>query len=274
VLQGRELVAAEAERVDRLGQIVARLRRQVDEGYAPRAELMRFRSEETLATLRRERSQIELYRATARLEALLGLPLEQRPLAPPAPLAAVPGDPARLAQQVLASHPGLPAARARHAVARGQLAVERAQRNPDLALAAGWKRTAGEDTGVVGLVVSLPLFDRNGRGVAEATAAERAAELEATWLEESLSAELVVLVRAARVLEERASEVEEQLLVPATEARDAILSAFREGRSDALALLDAERVFADAQREALSLRGAAFTAAYEVRLLTGQEEAP
>ena len=48
---------------------------------------------------------------------------------------------------------------------QGEKIIEQARRYPDLTLAAGYKRTTGLNTAVVGLVATVPVFERNGRAV-------------------------------------------------------------------------------------------------------------
>jgi len=76
---------------------------------------------------------------------------------------------------------------------------------------------------------------------------------------------------AARVLGERATHVDADLLTPADTVRTAARSAFREGATDILMLVDAERVYVDARREAVQLKLDAIAAALEARLLLGEE---
>jgi outer membrane protein TolC len=49
---------------------------------------------------------------------------------------------------------------------------------------------------------------------------------------------------------------------------------FREGATDVLKLVDAERIYADVRREALSLAIDAYVTAIEARFALAQEEIP
>jgi cobalt-zinc-cadmium efflux system outer membrane protein len=274
VVRSRELATALAVQVQGLRDIVVRLERQVAEGYAPRADLLKFRAEAARAELRQVRARVELDRSLARLQVLVGRTLQAgevvTPELPPPP----DGDPETLASAALERLPEVAAARARLLRARGAQSFEAALGRPDLLLTAGWKRTLGLDTAVLGVSFNLPIFARNAPARAQATAAASAAELELRAEQELRAAEVASRVRVARLLAERARRLDAELLQPALGARDAALVAFREGGADVLALVDAERVLAEARQEALDLQVEAFVASVEARLAIGQEALP
>ncbi len=81
-------------------------------------------------------------------------------------------------------------------------------------------------------------------------------------------------VAAAVALADSASRVRRELLTPAEGVRNAAQAMFREGATDVLKLVDAERIYADVRREALSLAIDAYVAAIEARFALAQEEIP
>ena len=272
--RGRELVAALEAQSANLGEIVAAMEKRVAEGYAAEADLLRFRAEAARAANHLARARIEGERAESDLAFLVGRPLAgerlELPPVPPAPA----GDDAALAEAALALRPDVLAARARAARAEGALSLERGRRWPDLALEGGYKRTAGLDTAVVGVVTTVPLFERNGRALARAEGDARAAALERQATVERARAEAAILVRAARSLAARAARVDEDLVRPAEEARRSALAAFHEGAVDVLRVVDAERTHAESRREALDLTVEAFVTACRARLAAGLEALP
>ncbi len=274
VLRGREMENALADQAANLASIVEAMERRVAEGYAAEADLLRFRAEGARAENLRVRAGIERDRAEATLAFLLGQPLSRvtlaRPELPPPP----PGDPDAIGEAALAHRPDVLAARARAARARGTLSLEDGRRWPDLALAGGYKRTAGYDTAVVGLQASLPLFERNRRARAVAQADARAAELELQGTLDLARAEVAVLVRSARALQARLARLDEDLVRPADEARRSAVTAFAEGAVEVLRVVDAERTHADARREALDLTVEAFLTSCRARLAAGLEALP
>jgi outer membrane protein TolC len=272
--RGRDLVAALEAQAENLAGIVAAMEKRVGEGYAAEADLLRFRAEAARAANHLARARIEGERAEAELAFLVGRPAAgvrlEKPGLPPPPG----GDPAMLAEQAMAHRPDVVAARARAARARGTMSLEQARRYPDLALAGGYKRTTGLDTAVVGLVATVPVFERNGRAVARAQADARAADLELEATLTRARAEAAILVRAARALQARLARLDEDLVRPAEEARRSALAAFREGATDVLRVVDAERTNTEARRDALDLTVEAFLTSCRARLAAGLEVLP
>ena len=89
-----------------------------------------------------------------------------------------------------------------------------------------------------------------------------------------LSAETVVLILATQDLTSRARQVEQQILYPAEVVRNAARSAFYKGATDIFQLVDAERAYTEAWREALDLKLEAHTKAFEARLAVDGKEKP
>jgi cobalt-zinc-cadmium efflux system outer membrane protein len=272
--RGRELVAALGAQAGNLAGIVAAMEKRVEEGYAAEADLLRFRAEGARAANHLARARIEHAQVEAELAFLVGRPVEgvrlEKPDLPPPPG----GEPAALAEEALLHRPDVASARARAARARGAMSLEKSRRYPDLALTGGYKRTAGLDTAVVGVMATVPVFERNGRAVARAEGDARAADLELEAALERARAEAAILVRAARELRQRLERLDEDLVRPAEEARRSALAAFREGATDVLRVVDAERTNTEARREALDLTVEAFLACGRARLAAGLEVLP
>jgi outer membrane protein TolC len=87
-------------------------------------------------------------------------------------------------------------------------------------------------------------------------------------------AEIEQALLAARMLSEHAARVARDLVHPAIVAQRAARAAFREGTGDALALVDADRVYLDTQREALAVQLDAAAASILARLALGEDPLP
>ena len=257
-----------------LQTLVDTLARRVQEGYAAEADLMKLRAEAARTETDLARVRIDFLRNAVALQTLLMLPapLSETQLVTPSPIDPPPGDPETLAQQVVTRRPAIVIARARLERAQRALELERARRIPDFAFVAGYKRTAGEDTLVTGVVIPLPLFDRNTGNIARADAEARAAALDLDTLTQQVTAESIALIAAAQQLATRARLSTSALLQPAEIARNAARSAFREGAANMLQLVDAERVYTDAQRTMLELQLDAYSAAFEANLVVHEQE--
>jgi outer membrane protein, heavy metal efflux system len=272
--RGRELVAALEAQTENLGGIVTAMERRVAEGYSSEADLLRFRAEAARAANHLARARIEQQRVEAELSFLIGRPAGglrlEKPDLPPPPE----GETSALAVEAMVHRPDVAAARARAARALGTMSLEQGRRYPALALTGGYKRTTGLDTAVIGVVASVPVFERNGFAVAHAEAAARAADLELEATLTRARAEAEILVGAARDLRDRLARLDEDLVRPAEEARRSALAAFREGAIDILRVVDAERTNTEARREALDLTVEAFLASSLARLAAGLEVLP
>ena len=241
---------------------------RVKVGSAPEADLLKLRTEETRAALERTRADLAAARALASLGALLGTDVAAGALQMP-PLTAVDGLTA-----VAETHPELLAASSAAAHAQAAADVEHARSRPDLGVNAGFKRTAGFNTGVAAITVPIPLFDRNGVARALADGQVSATTHELTATRQRLTALLAASRDAAATLSARAADVDATLVTPARGARDAARTAFAAGALDVLRLVDAERLYVDAAVAATDLDIDAVAAALEARLAAGEDPLP
>ena len=275
-LRGRDLVAALAESRDVLGTMVATMEKRVAEGWSAEGDLLKLRAESARAEALLVRATLERDEAAARLAALLGeeAPVDPGRLAMPELPSLPDGTPEALAREAAAARPAVVEAREALEAARAALRLEKALRAPEPSLAAGWKRTGGRDTALAGIAFPLPLFDANGAGVVRAEAGVRGAEARLRAAELEAAADVAARLRAARLLGERARRAGEELLGSALGARAAARAAFREGASEVLPLVDAERVTAEAVAETLDLAVEARLASLAARLALGEEVVP
>ncbi len=272
VIRTRDEAAALAENQRSLETVVSTLSARVQEGVAPASDLARFRVESARVASQVLRTRIELERSAASLATLMGIPdVDPARLTAPAPPVLPESTEQGLVARVVEASAEVAAARARARVAEGASALERSRRAPALDVAGGYKRTAGINAAVLGVQLTLPLFDRNTRAVAQAAAEALATGFEATAVEERVAGEGRVAARHAMALADRAAHVDRELLEPADIVRTAARAAFREGASEILTLVDAERVYLEAHREALQLRLDALAAAFELRIMLGEE---
>jgi cobalt-zinc-cadmium efflux system outer membrane protein len=275
-LKTRGLLTALRSTRDGLSSLIASVHRRVEEGYSAESDLLRFEAEAARVDIDVARAGLELERSLSALSVVIGAPVrvtasqlvEPSVLMPPS--AMLPD----IVAAAIRNHPEVASADARVARAQQGGALERTRQVPDPMLTAGYKRTAGFNTAVVGVLISLPLFERNGAGVARAAGEEAAATAERDATARRLSEEAVALVDMARTLFERSARVELELLVPAEGLRNAARATFREGTTDVLKLIDAERVHAEVQRTALELRLDAMAAVLEARFALGEEPLP
>ncbi len=271
-LKARALVETLAANRDGLASLIETMKRRVTEGVAPESDLLRFQAESARMDIDVAKAGLELERSLNLLAFVMGspAPITAAQLVEPPPAAPPVLDDAALAQAV-ARHPDVATASARVTRAQQVTALERSRTVPDPIVTAGYKRTAGFDTALAGISVSVPIFERNKAGAARAAGEDRAAVADREAVTRRLTADAVSLIATARVLAERSTRAARELLEPADAVRNAARSAFREGAADVVRLLDAERVYSDVRRAALELRLDALAAALEVRLAMGED---
>ncbi len=275
-LRGRDLVTALEESRGVLGTMVTTMEKRVAEGWSAEGDLLKLRAENARGEALLARATLERDEAAARLAVLLGedAPVDPKRLSMPE-LAPLPdGDAGEIGRTAAAARPAVVATRERLEAARAALRLERALRLPEPSLTAGYKRTGGLDTALAGVSLPLPIFDGNAAGVVRAGADVRAAEADLRAAELSAAADIAATLRAARTYALRARRAETELLAAALGARSAARASFREGVSEVLPLVDAERVTAEAVRETLDLAVDARLAALAARLALGQEVVP
>jgi cobalt-zinc-cadmium efflux system outer membrane protein len=273
-VRARDVRATLVEQRRSVDEIVAMLAQRVGEGVSPEADLRKFETEVTRLASQITRAEIALRSALLRLSTVVGAPIEAEQLAVPGLLDASARAGAMPTETDIARRPDVHAAMARVARAESLARVEQSRAVPDVTVTAGYKRTAGLDTAVAGVTIPLGVFDRNRAAIARAKGDVTAARLELQLVREQALADARARWTAARQLGEQASRSDRELLEPAGVVRTAARAAFAEGRGDVLQLVDAERVFGEAAREALELRLDATLALIQARLASGETPLP
>jgi cobalt-zinc-cadmium efflux system outer membrane protein len=213
---------------------------QVDEGAIPEADLIRMRleadrAEVALEAARRneQAARITLFREMGEQEfpevQLVELPNETSP-------------PAEVdIDTVLAARPDMRRALQAVEQAQANLRLQQAGARPDVEVLGGYKRTAGYNTVMGGVQISLPLSNRNQGNIAAAVSEVHAAQADEALLEARIRAEVEAARRDVRLRHERLAELMTEALGRADEVVEIARAAYREGGSDLLRLLDAER---------------------------------
>ncbi len=274
-LKARGLLETLTTNRESLTALIDTMRRRVNEGMAAEADLLKFETESARMDIDILRAAVDLQRSLSSLTYVIGAsaPIEASQLVEPPPIAPPSLDTATLTSAV-ARHPELRLATARVQRSQQIAALERARRIPDPVVTAGYKRTAGFDTAVAGVTMSVPLFDSNGSASARAGGEARAAAVERDALASRLASDAAALIATAQALSNRSSRAARELLEPADVVRNAARASFQEGSTDVLRLIDAERVHSDVRRAALELRLEALVAAIEARFAIGEETIP
>ena len=241
-----------AENATNFQQLVDYHEQRVRQGAMAEADLVKVQLERERwnvaiqgAALELERARIQLFREMGQTAfprvSLAELPDGLEAGGPPADLLAATERRAEvgLARQVVEQ-------------ARANLRLQLANAKPDVDMMAGYKRTAGFHTIIGGVQVNLPFSNKNQGAIAAAEAEVRAAEwelhaLEATVASEIRTAEAEVRSRAEQLRRLFGEADGAGLRGKAAESSRIALAAYREGGTDLLRLLDAEKVRIETQ---------------------------
>ncbi|MBC8168010.1 MAG: TolC family protein [Bryobacteraceae bacterium] len=241
--RARDLLQQEVASFERVVQFH---RDRVREGAAAEVDLLRIEVERDrliaaakIASLDAERARIALFREMGKSEfppvEFVDTPDETRIVAVVAP------------EDVLERRPDMMISRAAIELSRANLRLQQANARIDPDTQLGYKRTAGFHTLFASVQIPLPLRNRNQGQIEAAVADIRVAE--------SSLASMTALVRSELESTVNDYQARQQLLIgtlrPMRDRADEVFriadAAYREGGSDILRLLDAERIRIDTQ---------------------------
>ncbi len=218
---------------------------RVREGAMAEADLIRVRLEEERLQLTREEAAVQTERSRMDLIRAMGGGLYR-------PDFKLVGDPmtslpdggigvSELVDRALQVRPDLQATAAEVERARRRVHLEQAQALPDWDLIFGYKRTEGFNTVLAGVSIPLPVFDRNEGNIlfhrSEVDRTEARLEQYRRRTRTEVEGALSTLARRVSMLR----QIEQGMLQRAEESWQISLAAYREGATDLLRLLDAQR---------------------------------
>ena len=173
----------------------------------------------------------------------------------------------------LLQRPDLRSRNAAVEAALGEVALARAQRVPDIAVAFIFER---EDTGADvrqtfggGLGLPLPLWNRNAGGIAAAQARTRVAELERTALQQVVTTEVANTVTELQRLRTSLQLFQETILPQSRENLTLLRQAFSAGEVGIVPLVTEQRAFIAISNEYLETRFAYRTALVALESILG-----
>jgi len=267
-----EAAAAAHGTLARLSEVRAVVDRMEAAGELARIEARLFRIEEARMEARVAELDAELAAATRGIASLLDLPhTDGIVLLADLPQRAVPGDAGR--ERVLArladTSPTVVVARAEHESAERRLEEEVRRQWPDLTLGPGYGKDDGDRKWVLGVGVTLPVFNGNRGGIAAAVAARELArgraEAELTRVLGAFAAAEERLVSAARL-----RALLEDSLHPLVAAQyEETRAVARLGEVKTLVLLESLKQELEVAAQLIAARRAEALAAIELDALVG-----
>lgn len=260
VLRRMAEVRAAEEDLHLAEQIRAKVAVRVETGESPRYELIKADTEWLNAQKAEESAALRVEQVRGALRALVGadLPPDFRLDGALTDAVSVPSL-AVLRAEVLARNPDIRRSEAEVRRAERQLDLERLRRQPDVALKVAGDQDRDMTDTRVGVVVSVPLWDRRRGPIAEAGALLVKSRSELSGQQLALTQALESAYRQYEIASNQVAALESGILREAEAALKVAEAAYRFGERGILDYLDAQRVFRAARNELIFAR-------YEVQL--------
>lgn len=219
---------------------------RVEQGAMAEADLIRVQLEQerlsvafNSAQVEAERARVNLLRAMGTTNRELDFELVEPPAAgrnsPPLDLKA-------LLERAQTKRPEVLLGEANVMRAEAQVAGQKALVKPDWNVLFGYKRTSGYDTILAGVSVPLPVFNRNQGNILHSSAEVDRARFLLRAAKAQIEAEVNSALVGIRRRRAMLREMEKGLVERSEQSWRISMAAYREGGTDLLRLLDAERV--------------------------------
>lgn len=271
-LQAAALLAQEDLRLAE--QIHSRVGVRVSSGEAPRFELIRADAERLNAQRAAQAAGLRVTQARADLARLVGpdLPASFAVSGSLADLPDVPAALQTLRTEMRDRHPELLSARAELAAAQARVEYERQRALPSFAVRAATERVPGAFDTRLGVVMSLPLFDRREGPIAQAQAEVERARGALMDRELALEQSLTVAWQRYQNALAQVNAYESGILREAQSALRVAEAAYRYGERGILDYLDAQRTLRSLRIELNTTRYELYAARVELERLRPDAE--
>jgi outer membrane protein, heavy metal efflux system len=233
----------------------SRIELRVKTGEAPRFELIKAEAESLNAQKNAQAAGFRVEQARSLLRQTVGAALPAD-FSVSGQLGEVPGIAPLdgLRKQLAEISPDLARARAEMVRAERQLDLERGLRWPNLALKASLDEDPDVRTSKVGVVLTIPLWDRRSGQVGEAAAQLSRARNELAQQQFSLDQTLEVAFQQYEIAQTQVTALESGIVRQAESALRVAEAAYRFGERGFLEVLDAQRVYRAARTELIAAR--------------------
>jgi len=243
---------------------------EISPGEALKVRLEKIKYDSSVAN-----SQLAVRQAKVRLLELLGETdfsgLERLEIRDRFEFADYPAELAALKQSALENRTELKVAEAEVSRAQAALRFERARSSGQVAPYAGYRRVGRDNTVVAGVTVPLPFGNRNQGEIARAEAEQKIAENVLLQTRNRTVAEVESAYLAYATAKEQVKAFEAGVLTQADESRDITLLSYREGATDLVNLLDAQRTRNEIRAAYYRSLQAYFFSLFQLELVTGVE---
>ncbi len=249
-----------------------------NEGYIAEGELLKVRLEQIKFNSGVANAALRVRQANVRLLELLGESDYGR-----AATLAVAGrmefraaslDLASLRQAALQNRAEVKVAEAQTSLSESVFRLERSRAKGEITPFVGYTRIGVDNTVRVGVTVPLPFGNRNQAGIARAEAEQGVATANLRLARNRALAEVESAYQAYETAREQVQAYEMGILRQADESRDITFGAYREGVTELIALLDAQRTRAEIRANYYRALFDYQTSIFQLELATGTEIKP
>ncbi len=157
-------------------------------------------------------------------------------------------------EEAVAARPEVRLAHQAVAKAQAALRLQQAMARPDVEVLSGYKRTVGFNTFMWGVQVNLPFFNKNQGNISAASSEVRVAEAELAAVQAQVRADVELAYRDVQNRRDRLAALMAGSLQRSEESVSIARAAYREGGTDLLRLLDAERLHIEFEVQSARLR--------------------
>lgn len=249
-----ELVAA-SDDLALAESIYERVKVRVEVGEAPRYDLIRAEAERLTARNAARSAELRVNQSRVSIRALVAerLPADFQVRGDwSEPRALPPLD--QLRERVLGSNPELALLRAEQSRFERQVELEKARRYPEVALRAVQERDPDLENNRVGVLLTIPIWDRRAGPIAENTALGLRVRNQLEHSQFTLSQSLETAYGQYDISRNQINILEGAILREAEAAVKVAEAAYRFGERGILELLDARRVFRAARNDLIAAR--------------------
>lgn len=272
LLRRQEEVLAARDDLALAESIYERVKVRVEVGEAPRYDLIRAEAERLNARNTARSAELRVDQARVAIRALVAerLPAdfavrgdwsEPRPL-PPLD---------QLREKALAGNPDLAVLRAELSRFEKQVELEKARRMPELALRAVQERDPDLENNRVGVLLTIPIWDRRVGPIAEFTAQGLRVRNQLEHAQFTLSQSLQSAYGQYDIARNQINALEGAILREAEAAVKVAEAAYRFGERGILEVLDARRVFRAARNDLIAARFELEASRIEIDRLQAQD---
>lgn len=241
----RAVLLSEQENRENFAELVRFNTVRLEEGYISEGELIKVRLERIKFDSAAANAALAYRQAKVRLLEFLGESNFERAatleIASPMELRSTTLDLEQLRQAALANRADIKVAEAEIALTGSASKLERSKGKGDITPYVGYKRVGVDNTVLAGVTVPLPFGNRNQGGIARAEAEERVAEASLRLARNRALAEVESAYRAYETAREQVKAYETGILRQADESREIALAAYREGATELITLIEAQR---------------------------------